>query len=222
MGRKHKFRDGWLWGGKVLSDVTVRLLVQPVPATQTEHGSDGEQYMHSCSTMARAQCPIRFLPVDLKRKAEAEAGQQQDVHCHKVVLCSSSPGYWRRRILAWLPSAAPDADPAPLAAKRCKASTSKQGKVAGKAEAARSSQVAAASSTPVLEEHCTPEELPACLAVLQHAYTEQMPEGADVELLCRVGGGTGAGCKACHPEACHTSSCTHAPLHLCCTACRWH
>ncbi len=48
--------------------------------------------------------------------------------------------------------------------------------------------MAAPSAIPVLEEHCTPEELPACLAVLQHAYTVQLPEGADVELLCRVRG----------------------------------
>ncbi len=146
---------------------------------------------NTCTAAAwwpKAQGPIRFLSVDLKRKAEAEAGQQQqDVHCHQILLRSASPGYWRCRILAWLPSTAPaapdaDADPAPPAAKRVKAAETSE------AAGSSSRQVAATMSTPVLEEHCTREELPACLAVLQHVYTGQLPDGADVELLCRVSG----------------------------------
>lgn len=35
----------------------------------------------------------------------------------------------------------------------------------------------------MLEEHCTTEELPACLAVLKHAYAGQLPQGADLGLL---------------------------------------
>ncbi len=129
------------------------------------------------------------LPAGLRRKAEElTVQQQQDVHCHKIVLCNKSPGYWRRRILAWLPStapAAPTAMPPPPAVKRGKANSSKQGKATGDAETA-GSQAAPHSAAPVIEEHCTSEELPACLAVLQHGYTGQLPEGADLELLCRV------------------------------------
>ncbi len=120
--------------------------------------------------------PVRIA--GLENKASDTTGQQQqDVCCHKLVLSSVSPGYWRLRIKAWLPSAAPHA------------------KAAGDGEAAGSSQtVAASSASPVLEEHCTPEELPACLAVLQHMYTGKLPEGADVELLCTVGGQRPATC----------------------------
>jgi hypothetical protein len=37
----------------------------------------------------------------------------------------------------------------------------------------------------VLEEQCTAEEHPACVAVLAHMYTHRLPE-TDVELLCKV------------------------------------
>ncbi len=38
-------QHGWLWGDRLLSDVTVRLLVQPPPAAKAavSQGSDGEQ-----------------------------------------------------------------------------------------------------------------------------------------------------------------------------------
>ncbi len=112
------------------------------------------------------------LPADLTDQlpADIEASEQhQDVQCHKIVLCSSSPGYWRRRILAWLPApAALDANaPAPPA---------------NPSTAAGNGSRSVGSAIPLLEEHCTPEEQAVCLAVLRHMYTVQLPEGADMEL----------------------------------------
>jgi hypothetical protein len=61
----------------------------------------------------------------------------------------------------------------------------------------------------VLEERCALAELPACLAVLQHIYTSQLPVGADAVLLSRVSG-------LQDMARCRTScrSCAHALLYL--------
>jgi hypothetical protein len=55
------------------------------------------------------------------------------------------------------------------------------------------------SGKALLEEHCTAEELPACLAVLQHAYTGRLPAAANVTLLCRVRGWGGVPAPFCLP-----------------------
>jgi hypothetical protein len=200
--------NGWLWGDRQLSDITVRLITQPSACNEGHEGEGmllqeegmllqwllqwlGRPFMHAPSVAGQAKL----------------LDQKQDVHCHKVVLCSGSPGYWRRRIMAWQPSIAPAALPthpvAGLMRMLLRFTEGNQGR---------------ASSTSLLEEHCTHEELPACVAVLQHTYNGQLPQGADFALICWVGSLHTPSSSSCK-QACTTVQAT-ALLDLC-TACRW-